>query len=119
MASVTKVNVQKDKLIQSVRDRKAEVEAKHAAAVEAYPALLEAWQAEAAQFLDMVKAIIMATGATPSITPGYGGWSQAFPSRPVYPTISVAKYDRDIAMLEMSADPTISVTADDFGVYLR
>src|SRR6267378_4812189 len=111
----TRVKVLRGKLIEAIRERRKEAIAEHAEAKAAYPAAEKKWRE------GMVKALsdILAKARTDpqSVLDNYYGDLRGvkLPARPskVAAKANTEHYDRSIATLSMSAEETITITADD------
>lgn len=110
--SETKIRVEKAKLIEAIKDRKAECVAAFDAETASYQDRLGEWVTEAAHRVEEA-ADLISQGKRVE----YG--RVELPTYPSKPSLNTSSYDRHIAMLEMSPDDTVSVNTTDFGVYLR
>ena len=108
-----KIKVDVEKLIAAIEDRRAEVVAKAAADLLEYPAKLDKWKTESFAMLDLWRDRVT---AGKDVRRYYQG---DIADPPVKPEAQTGNYDRDIATLRMASETSISITADDYGRYLR
>lgn len=120
----TKVKVDRQQLIEAIEARKEEARVEHEAHATAYPARLEDYRAavtktltEALEALEKGKLVWEGYGRRNSRT----HFKLELPSAPDKPSgkFDGSRYDRDIKLLSMSNEPTISLNADDFARYVR
>lgn len=110
----TKIRVSVEKLIAAIEERREEARAVHEQKIAAHPVALEEWRDKAhAKLADIADKIER------------GVWlsyedKQIWPQRPDDPKpFDPSVYDRHIAMLRMTPEETVQVSASDFGAYLR
>lgn len=111
----TKVKVDRQQLIEAIEARKAEAKAEHEKAVAAYDQ--DAAWSEAIQKVEKALADLK-KGKWPKTR---WGSEIVIGEKPVAPKkkFDSSRYDRDIKLLSMSSESTISLNTDDFARYVR
>lgn len=116
-ASGTKVKVSTERLLETVKARRVKAVSDHERAVAQYEGKVEAYRSKVVDALRKA-ADAAEKGRLPDT--GYRG-QLSVPCRaqaPSKPSLSLSQIDRMIATLEMAADPTITVSAEDAARYL-
>ena len=108
----TRIRVSVIKLIEEIEKRREEARAESEREAEAYPALLAEWKADC-----LAKLREWGESVERGESPGHNNYC-ALPSRPSKPIVAFTRYDRDIKTLQMSAEPSIAITSEDYARYL-
>lgn len=118
--SQSRVKVQTDKLLEAVKARRAKQIATHAKALEKYERDRAAYEGKVVDALR--KALAQAeAGKLPTHEHGYRSKYLQVPVRfehPSKPSSCTSSLDRLISTLEIAADPTITISAEDAAQYL-
>jgi hypothetical protein len=111
--AMTRVKVRKEALIERIRAAKAEAKAENEREKEAYADKFAAWLVKVEEIL--VKTLEkVQKGQDPRSLKKYHGYYLNLPEGPSDPgRFNPAPFDRDIRILEMAADDTISVGTED------
>ena len=108
---MTRIKVSVQKLIEEIEKRKLAEEQRVAVARTEFPARMEEWKQACREKIASWCAEIE-QGKSPAH--GY----PTLPGRPSEPLSTVSRYERDIQTLRMAAEPSISLTSDDYNRYL-
>lgn len=114
--SSSRVKVQTDRLLDAVKARRAAIVKEHEAAVAGYAAKVEAYQGK------VVTALQKALGAAEKgrfPDQSYRSLEVPFKAKkPEKPCLDTGGIDRLIQTLEMAAEPTLTISAEDAARYL-
>lgn len=113
----TRIKVDRERLIEKIRERKSEADEQYAADLAAFKAAQRVYPKEVAAFLSSLAAGVRAGTIEPS--DALYRWRSDVPTAPRSPSPVSEHYAEAIAQLDMGADDTVTITGDDFARYLR
>lgn len=117
MMQSLRIKVKTTELITAIEKRKQELVAAHEKALANFPSALATYQRNAVKVLE--HAISEINKGNLVTFNNYDRRCLRMPERPSTPTLDTSAYDRSIATLRMSAQDTITISADDYARYVH